>query len=706
MGTNRSGWFFGVVSVAAKINQVIVAAICAFPALAVAQVTPVTTTATPTPTRWVINAAGATPNAMPSGMMQQLQTTLGVPVKMVRPLLQPNSYLVEMQSLPVLGSLQTPQAIRTALQALPGVRFASPDIQLHRTAVPAPNDGSYAANQASYMNTGAYASLRMQDVWEQKRGSSNVVIAVLDSGVLFENPELNGRRLPGYDVVTRATPPTGERELGTVINSGSNDGDGRDPDPSDPGDAPPPGFTCPDGSTTSSWHGTTVASVAAAQSNNGQFLAGMDWNAKVLPVRVSGRCGIATSSDIVDAFYWATGSGRVDPTIGVNPSPANVINLSFATDTPLLGGGCAAADMVALAIADARARNVSVVISAGNNSGGAVQYPANCAGTIAAGAAEQDGQLATYTAKGGSSSFLTLHAPGNSNGRYVGASNTGESTPNPNGSSAFLFAGTSFSAPMVAGAISLLRAARPSLTPSEIESILRNSAWPYPANADFAQGLFGFARRNCTSTACGAGLLNVVGALQATRESSNALPVANVQQSAVVASNGPFTLNGDLSTNSAGSSANLSYSWQQVFGNPVALAGTTNSSLQVQSGMAGNIAEFALTVTDTATNRSNTSVVRLANVSANERTFTPSVDSSGGDTSTSPSPVSAKPGAGGGGGGAGGVARPSRVAGAGAQNGGPPTSPMEPLSGEAPPGAGGAATSGCVAAPLSDRLRT
>jgi len=123
-------------------------------------------------------------------MLQTLQNTLGVSVRMVRPLLQPNSYLVEMQSLPVLGSLQTPQAIRAALQALPGVRFASPDIQLQRTAVPAPNDGAYSVNQASYMNTGAYASLRMQDVWEQTRGSSNVVIAVLDSGVLFENPEL------------------------------------------------------------------------------------------------------------------------------------------------------------------------------------------------------------------------------------------------------------------------------------------------------------------------------------------------------------------------------------------------------------------------------------------------------------------------------------------------------------------------------------
>lgn len=619
--------------------------------------TPATTTATPTPMRWVVNMGNQTQGTAPAGMLQTLQNTLGVPVKLVRPLLQPDSYLVEMQSLPVLGSLQTPQAIRAALQALPGVRFASPDIQLQRTAVPAPNDGAYSVNQASYMHTGAYASLRMQDVWEQTRGSSNVVIAVLDSGVLFDNPELKGRLLPGYDFVSNVTPPTGTRENGTVFDSGSNDGNGRDPDPSDPGDAPPPGFNCPDGSTTSSWHGTTVASVAAAQSNNGQFLAGMDWNAKVLPVRVSGRCGIATSSDIVDAFYWATGSGRVDPTIGVNPNPANVINLSFATDTPLFGGGCAANDMVALAIADARARNVSVVVSAGNNSGGAVQYPANCAGTIAAGAAEQDGQLANYSAKGGSSNFLTLHAPGNSNGLYVGASNTGGSTPSANGSTAFLFAGTSFSAPMVAGAISLLKAVRPSLTPSQIDTLLRNSARPYPANASNSTGLFG--RLDCTPTSCGAGLLNVLGAVQAARALSNPLPVANVQQSAVVASNGPFVLDAALSTNSAGGNANLTFSWQQVFGNPVVLAGTSTSALQVQSGMAGNIAEFALTVTDTSTNRSNTSVVRLANTAVNERTFTPSSTggsgtSTGGSGTSTPSPtttpVAASSGGGGGGG--------------------------------------------------------
>lgn len=637
---------FGVMLVSVK--KLLIAALCAIPALihlpAHAQVTPQSSSTTHL--RWVVNM----PNAQSADMLNKLQAVLGVPVKMVRPLLQPNSYLVEMQRLPVLGSLQGTQAIASALNALPGVNFASPDIQLKRAAVPAPSDTRYAANQASYLHNGAYASLRMQDVWAQTRGSSSVVIAVLDSGVLFDNSELKGRLLPGYDFVSQVTPPTGNREAGPLLDSGSNDGNGRDPDPSDPGDAPPNGTICPDGSNTSSWHGTTVASVAAAQSNNGQFIAGMDWNAKILPVRVSGRCGIASSSDIVDAFYWATGSGRVDPSIGVNPNPANVINLSFATDTPLLGGGCSVADPVALAIADARARNVSVVVSAGNNSGGAVQYPANCAGSIAAGAAQQNGQLATYTAKGTGNGFLTLHAPGNANGFYAAVSNTGSSTPQANGTVLQLVAGTSFSAPMVAGAISLLKAVRPDLTPAQIENLLRNNALAYPANADFGTSIFRPTRRNCTAFSCGAGLLNPLGTLNAVRALSNALPVANVPQSAVVGNNGPFVIDAGLSSNSTGGAGNLTYRWQQVFGQPVVLAGIDSDTLQVQSGLAGNIAEFALTVTDTSINRSHTSVVRLVGNGVNERMFAPSTavgESNGNGVATTPV-ASASQGGGGG----------------------------------------------------------
>lgn len=637
---------FGVMLVSVK--KLLIAVLCAIPALfhlpVHAQVTPQSSSTTHL--RWVVNM----PNAQSADMLNKFQAVLGVPVKMVRPLLQPNSYLVEMQRLPVLGSLQGTQAIASALNALPGVNFASPDIQLKRAAVPAPSDTRYAANQASYLDNGAYASLRMQDVWAQTRGSSSVVIAVLDSGVLFDNPELKGRLLPGYDFVSQVTPPTGNREAGPLLDSGSNDGNGRDPDPSDPGDAPPNGTTCPDGSNTSSWHGTTVASVAAAQSNNGQFITGMDWNAKILPVRVSGRCGIASGSDIVDAFYWAIGSGRVDPSIGVNPNPANVINLSFASDTPLLGGGCSVADPVALAIADARANNVSVVISAGNNSGGAVQYPANCAGTIAVGAAQQNGQLASYTAKGGSVNYLTIHAAGNASGFYAGVINSGAATPVANGTLAALFAGTSFSAPLVAGTISLMKAVRPTLTPGQIDNLLRSNALAYPANADFTNNFFQTTRRNCSASGCGAGLLNPLGAINATRALSSPLPVANVPQSAVVSNNGPYLIDASLSSNSAGGASNLTYSWRQVFGQSVVLAGAESSVLQVQTGLVGNVAEFALTVTDTMTNRNNTSVVRLVDSGVNERALSPSVtvgESNGNGVATTPV-ASASQGGGGG----------------------------------------------------------
>ncbi|HEX4880580.1 MAG TPA: S8 family serine peptidase [Limnobacter sp.] len=582
--------------------------------------------AQPLPLRWIINTG---PIDQPR-LIQNLQVSLGVPVRLVRPMMQPGSVLVELQSAPRFAPLREASALLAAMNALPGVRFASPDLPIRRAAIAAPNDPVYASNQAAYMDSSNYASLGMRSVWQQTRGSSNVVLAVLDSGVLFNHPDLKGRLLPGYDFVSRVTPPTGQSETGQVADSGSNDGDGRDANPADPGDAPPPGSTCGDGSTDSSFHGTAVASVAAAQSNNASLLTGMDWNAKVLPVRVSGRCGIASSADIVDAFYWASGSGRVDPTIGVNPNPANVINLSFATDTPLLGGsGCTGGGAAAVrqAIADAVSAGVSVVISAGNNGGGGIEFPANCPGAIAASAAQANGQLATYTAKGSSSEgAITIAAPGDANGRYTGASNPGlpNGQPDPNRNNAVLFSGTSFSAPMVAGAITLLKAVQPDLAPAQVVTILRSSARAYPTNANFTAGFFGGIRRGgCTPSSCGAGLLNPLEAISIARSQGNARPVANVPASMVVSSSGGVSLDASLSSNSAGGSGGLSFAWRQVSGNPVGLAGTSTSSVFVQSGLANNIAEIQLTVTDASTNRSNSASVRLVGSGVNEQTFRP-----------------------------------------------------------------------------------
>lgn len=582
--------------------------------------------ATPVSTRWIIHVPATGGVKQVLGAITQ---RLGVPVRVVRPLLQPNSWLIQLDSLPVLSTLATQPAVSALLNAIPGVGFASPDIEFKAVAISPPDDPLYGANQSDYLGSSTYAGMNMPAVWEQTRGSASRIIAVLDTGVLFDHPELRGRLLPGYDFVSQVTPPTGTIESAPVAASGSNDGNGRDPDASDPGDAPPPGFVCSDGSTTSSFHGTAVASVAVAQANNGALLAGVDWNAKVLPVRISGRCGTATTSDIVDGMYWATGSGRVDPAIGVNPNPANVINLSFATSAPL-GSNCtdAGSAAVRLAVSDARARGVAVVIAAGNNNGGPVEFPASCPGVIAAGAVQSNGALASYSAQGTTTNALTLMAPGDAKGQFVAAYNPGilggsrNGAPDPNKNGAAMFAGTSFAAPMLSAVVTLLESAAPTLSVDQIINVLKSSALPYPSSASCSSGgLFGLGGCTCGTNSCGAGIVSPLQALNQARALAG-LPVANVPQSRVV-SGDTTTLDAGLSSAASGSNNGLTYQWTQVYGNPTTLVGTVTPVLQVASGLTNNLAEYQLTVTDPNGNQVGSSTVRVLSAGVDERNFTP-----------------------------------------------------------------------------------
>ncbi|HEX5485753.1 MAG TPA: S8 family serine peptidase [Limnobacter sp.] len=622
--------------------------------------------AAPVSTRWIIHIPAA-------GNVQQVlgaaTQRLGVPVRVVRPLLQPDSWLVQLDRLPLLSTLATQPAVSALLNAIPGVGFASPDIEFKPVAIAPPDDPLYGSNQADYMGNGTYAGMNMPAVWEQTRGSASKIIAVLDTGVLFDHPELRGRLLRGYDFVSQVTPPTGTPETAPVAASGSNDGNGRDPDASDPGDAPPPGFVCSDGSTTSSFHGTAVASVAVAQANNSAFLAGMDWNAKVLPVRISGRCGTATTSDIVDGMYWATGSDRVDPAIGVNPNPANVINLSFATSAPL-GSNCtdAGSAAVRLAIGDARARGVAVVIAAGNNNGGPVEFPASCPGVIAAGAVQSNGALASYSAQGTTTNALTLMAPGDAKGQFVAAYNPGilggshNGAPDPTKNGAAMFAGTSFAAPMLSAVVTLIESAAPNLSVDQIINVLKTSALPYPSGASCSSGnLFGLGGCSCSSNSCGAGIVNPLQALNQARALAG-LPVANVPQSRVV-SGDSTTLDAGISSTASGSNTGLTYQWTQVYGNPTTLVATVSPILQVTAGLTNNLAEYQLQVTDSNGNQVGASTVRVLSAGVDERNFTPSgqsapvvtqpAQSSGSATTVSTADGASSGGSGGGGGGGG-----------------------------------------------------
>lgn len=397
-----------------------------------------------------------------------------------------------------------PEAVAKRLRNDPRVADAVPDrwLRLHDTV---PNDPDFSY-QLPYMGAPANSAggVNLPRAWDRSRGASSVVVAVVDTGYL-PHPDLAGRLVAGYDFIT----PTDV----------SQDGDGRDADPTDPGDYVPSGTTCPDGSgaSNSTWHGTRVASVIGAITNNGQGIAGVDWNARIQPVRVSGRCG-ALLSDTIDGMRWA--GGLSVPNVPPNPTPARVVNISLG------GGTCSSFEQQA--INDLNAAGVIVVAAAGNSSG-AVESPADCTGVIAVTAHANDGENASYANVGPE---VAISAPGGgcgtsrlsvSGGVATCASPAGMSyiatlsnsgAAGPTAYSVVGSQGTSFAAPIVSGVVSMMLAQNPALTPALVTSVLKATARPHPANTYCATG------NNVGD--CGAGLLDADAALAAAPKASAA----------------------------------------------------------------------------------------------------------------------------------------------------------------------------------------
>ena len=316
--------------------------------------------------------------------------------------------------------------------------------------------------------------------WDFTRGSSSVVVAVVDSGV-GPHSDFASRLLPGHDFVSNANT--------------ANDGNGRDADATDPGDYRYNGQCLGKPAGPSSWHGTHVAGTIAASGNNGIGIAGIDWNARILPVRVLGACG-GDWSDIVDGMIWA--AGLPVPGVPANPYPARVINMS-------LGGPGQCNSFFQEQIKRAKANGAFVVVAAGNKSDLADYYvPASCQEVITVAATGPDGDLAmSYS----NYSFrLEIAAPGGDMyafgqiGGIVSTINSGSTTPM---SSTWGYKdGTSMAAPHVSGVASLMLAVNPFLYPEEIYYIIQLSAQP------FLYGSF------CAfSGICGAGILSASGAV-------------------------------------------------------------------------------------------------------------------------------------------------------------------------------------------------
>jgi len=355
-----------------------------------------------------------------------------------------------------LNRKMSKEQLQTAIDKLasdPTVMRVTEDKMLQIQATP--NDPNYNNQWHYYESAGG---LNLPDAWDSSTGSG-VVVAVIDTGYT-SHTDMNANLLPGYDMISSADV--------------SNDGGGRDSDARDTGDATSAN-ECNDGrpARSSSWHGTHVAGTVAAVTNNGIGVAGVAYNAKVVPIRALGKCGGFTS-DIADGIIWAAG-GSV-PGVPTNQNPAKVINLS-------LGGGGACDSQSQAAINQAVNLGATVVVAAGNSAQNASNAtPANCNNVVTVAAVGRTGGRAGYSNFG---SVVDVAAPGGD--QSTGTSDGVLSTLNsgsgaPAGQTYAYYQGTSMAAPHVAGAAALMYSLDSSLTPSAVESILKSTARSFPAS--------------------------------------------------------------------------------------------------------------------------------------------------------------------------------------------------------------------------------
>jgi serine protease len=344
----------------------------------------------------------------------------------------------------------------------------------------------------------------VQRAWVQSNGLAAAPVAVLDTGVTAHG-ELQGHLLPGYDLVSDVDM--------------ANDGDGRDADPTDPGDwvsasdRANPAF---DGCAVadSSWHGTVIAGLIAARTDNNVGVAAVNWHGRIVPVRVAGKCG-AQVADIVDGMRWAAGLRVSDGRGGFlprNANPVRVVNISFGGHAP-----CNAAYQSA--IDELHARGVVVVAAAGNEHG-AVLRPASCRGVVAVAGLNRDGFKTHYSSFGPQVTLATVGGddaggvwgPLLTDHGLLSIANQGRTTPADAGYARHT--GTSFAAPLVAGTLSLMLSVNPTLSANRLVAGLAVSARPHVRSPWIAECSFDNPGRClCTTATCGAGILDAEQAL-------------------------------------------------------------------------------------------------------------------------------------------------------------------------------------------------
>lgn len=486
-----------------------------------------------------------------------------VELQQIRPLGLPKVALYRAN----LSEAETP-ALLAALRSRSDV--ASADLNWLEQALALPNDEFYVYQWH-------YPAINLPQAWDRTTGKNSVVVAVLDTGVLFRtgnpaqsHPDLGSRLLPGYDMVSPIA--------GGDPYANSGDGDGRDPDPYDAGDAQSTGY-----------HGTHVGGTIGAATQNTTGVAGVDWQARLLHMRVIGLLG-ATVADQIDAILWA--AGEPVPGLPANPNPAKVINMSLGGKNP-----CTTARQNA--INQVTANGVVIVVAAGNENDDASLYsPASCANVITVGASDFAGARAPYSNYG---PRVDVMAPGgdvtkdlNNDGFVDGVLSLGRD----DGTGEFIYAfenGTSMAAPHVAGVVALMKALSPSLSTAQVLQILKSTARPLnasqcnrPSGSDCGAGLIDAD----AALAAVQGGINSGFSLSAANTALNAQPGSSVNLPISIARSGGFS--GAVSLSLLGAPSGVSGSF-----NPASTSlDSSTLTLSVAPGVPNGV--YALTVRGTS----------------------------------------------------------------------------------------------------------
>lgn len=552
----------------------------------------------------------------PAGL-REVEAATGIGLTSVRELAGGASLV----SLGAAMPLSAAKGLAARLAQDPRVEYANPDVLFKRAAVSA--DPRYAEwqwnlfepaaiftgglfNSSGRKSAQATGGANLPPAWDVAGGgSSGVVVAIIDTGIV-NHPDLNGIEYPspyvsagrfvaGYDFISSDVGATN----GITLNFVSNDGDGRDADPTDPGDwvtsaeASRYPLDCSEGAGDSSWHGSHMAGVAAATANNGAGIAGIASNVRVQPIRALGKCG-GSLSDIEEAIRWAAGLSV--PGVAPNATPARVISLS-------LGGIGECTPSMQAAVDAALASGAVVVAATGNESSIDLISPANCRGVIAVTAHTINGENADYSNIGPTT---TISAPGGGSPFQLGA---GGPTDDPNwvgyyvwstvlfgtttpfstdaqgqsGAAYDGYIGTSVAAPHVAGTAALIKSLLPLASAQQVRAFLVNNARAFPAGSACATG-------GPFEGQCGAGLLDA-GAAVGRAVLSAAPVIVSGPMDVTVREGQAVTL-----TVSAAGAANLAYQWRR---NGVDIPGATGPSYTTPAlGLGDSGTRYSVTVTN------------------------------------------------------------------------------------------------------------